>query len=105
MLLRLEANFKSSNPSLNHALAPLHYLHQQPVINSEEWRKAPLTYALCEKDQAIPPDHQLSQGMETVKLNPGHLHCSALNITKRCDYGLVQCLSVLFSPPEMESRR
>lgn len=55
-------------------LTPVYYLYRQPVISSEEWRRAPLTYVLCEKDQAVPLERQLavSQGMNTVRLNLGH---------------------------------
>lgn len=56
------------------ALEPCCYLYGQPVISSEEWRKAPLTYVVCEEDQAVPRERQelMSQGMDVVGLALGH---------------------------------
>lgn len=56
------------------ALQPSFLLYAQPVISSEEWRKAPLTYVLCERDNAVPVDRQemMSQGMDVVRLDLGH---------------------------------
>lgn len=56
------------------ALEPCYCLYRQPVISSEEWRRAPLTYLVCEMDRTVPLDGQemMSQGMDVVRLALGH---------------------------------
>ena len=57
------------------ALEPAYYMGREPVISSEEWRKAvSVTALLCKRDNAVPPERQgmVWQGMETEWIDAAH---------------------------------
>ena len=51
-----------------------YYLGQEPVITSDDYRKAPILYVQTANDGAVPLERQIgiSKGMASVRLDTGH---------------------------------